>query len=137
MKKKIFTILLIFFVGFSFIVLKSRYSIKTTSESEFIIINWRMTPSYINDLNRPVNFTFHLKDKHNKPITDAVVSVMASMDHAEAAPLRSEAVHDQNGFYKTALKLTKHGDWTLYLTIKKKNGEVIKKELAFTTKASK
>lgn len=137
MKKKIFTILLIAFIGFSFIILKNRYSLKASSDSQFIIINWRMTPSYLTDLNRPVNFTFHLKDKHNKPITDAKVTVVANMRAPVTTPIEALALHDQNGFYKTNIKLTKLGDWILFLTIEKSDGEIIKKELSFSTTASK
>lgn len=94
-----------------------------------------MTPSYVTDLNHPILFTFHLKDKKNMPISDAKVFIEANMNHAGMIPLKAEAFHDQNGFYKTNLKLTMLGDWMLFLTIKKSNGEVIKKELPFSTTA--
>lgn len=135
MKKNLLVFFLTAFICFALIAVKSRYSIGTSSDSEFIIINWRMTPSYITDLQRPVTLTLHLKNKKNQPITDAQVTVEAR--HSDVAPIITAAIHDQNGFYKTSFKLTMAGDWNLLLTIKKHDGVIIKKELSFSTTTNK
>ncbi|MGZ3789851.1 MAG: FixH family protein [Bacteriovorax sp.] len=137
MKKKVLVILLTAFVCFAFIKLKERYSIKATNHSQFLILNWRMTPSYVTDLGRPVTFTFHLKDRQNRPIEDASISIEANMNHPGMTPIEASATHDQNGFYKTSFKLTMEGDWILFLTIKRPNGVIIKKELLFNTRPNK
>lgn len=134
MNKKVYVFFLAAFIVFAFMALKYKYSPKTTNTSEAVALDWSMTPSSITDLSVPVTFTFHLKDQNQNPVTDAKISVEANMNHAGMIPVKAEAIYEKSGTYKSTLKLTMDGDWILFLTIAKSDGEIIKKELFFTTK---
>jgi hypothetical protein len=135
-KNKPFVLILAAVIIICFIAYKNHFSLRSANSSgsdEFIIINWRMTPSYITDIKKPVLLTFHLKNKLNLPITDAEVAIVArNIIHPEGA-INAEALHDQLGFYKAVLKLNSPGDWAMLVTIKRKNGITTVKELSFST----
>lgn len=133
MKKKALALFLIVLMTLTFITLKKRYSTTSVDKSEFINFTWNMNPLNITDLNKPVMFTFDLKDKDNKPIVDAKISIEANMNHAGMTPIYTQATHDKNGLYKTTLKLNMDGDWILFLTIAKTDTVIIKKEIMFAT----
>ena len=131
MKRKILVLFLIGIIGYTFFKVKNKYSLKN-SDSQFIILNWSMTPSYFKDTDRPITFIFHIKDRQNKPIMGAKISIEANTIPPSPSALFADAIEDRNGFYKTNFKLSSQGTWILYLIIKKANGDVIKKELSFS-----
>ncbi|MDD4975925.1 MAG: FixH family protein [Bacteriovorax sp.] len=104
----------------------------SSSSSQFVILNWHHHPEKI-ILGDDVEFTFRLKDKKNRPIENAKMQVEATMNHAGMIPITTEATPLPNGVYKFKIKLSMAGDWILFLTIKKADGNIIKKEVFFKT----
>lgn len=133
-RSKKFAVLIIFgiiVIGLYFI----KKELKSSPEaSQFIILNWHHSPEKI-ILNDITEFTFHLKDKKIQPIENAQMQVLARMDHTDMIPIQSEATAYPNGFYKFHLRLNRHGNWILFLTIKKTDGTVVKKEIFFKTES--
>jgi hypothetical protein len=132
-KRKLYIYLVIAVIGFAFAIYKKQYEPKQNFAAHFIIMNFRMTPAVVTDITHPVMFTFHLKDRQNQPITDAKVELEVTMNHAGMTPIKTEAIHDQNGFYKTNVTLSMLGDWVIFVTVTKADGTIIKKEFPFST----
>ena len=132
-KRKLIIYAIIAVIGFAFAIYKKQYGPKQNFAAQFIIINFRMTPAVVTEITHPVTLTFHLKDRENKPITDAKVELELTMTHPGMNPIKTEALHDQNGFYKATTTLTMQGDWVIFATITKADGTVIKKNFPFST----
>ena len=113
-----------------------KHLVTKTSNSEFIIFNWRITPNPAR-LNSSLDLTIHLKDHQNQPISNAKVNIEANMSHPGMVPQLFEAKAFENGFYKIHFIPTMAGDWLLFVTIKEASGRVIKEEIPFNVPAAK
>jgi serine/threonine protein kinase len=132
--KKFAVIILFLAVGFGLYFLKKKFNIHSDVKSpDNIILSWEYTPKKIADINTPVEFVFNLKDKNNTPISNAKVEIEANMNHSGMIPLFTEATFIKDSTYKTRFKLTMMGEWILFLTITLPDGQVIKKDVHFST----
>lgn len=132
MAKKKFAVLFLFgLIAVALIFIKNEFKGNQT-DSQFIILNWQHSPEKITSKS-PVEFTFTLKDKANSPIENARIDVEANMNHAGMTPVLAQARVAGAGVYKVKIQLTMEGGWILFLTIKKVDGTIIKKEISFKT----
>ncbi|MBC7539481.1 MAG: FixH family protein [Bacteriovorax sp.] len=133
MLKKIAVLLLFALIAAGLYFVKKELK-SSSSASQFVILNWHHSPDKISLLNE-TEFTFRLKDKSNRPIENALMKVEATMNHSSMIPIYTQATSYPNGVYKFHFKITMQGDWILFLTIKKTDGTVIKKEVLFKTES--
>jgi len=131
MSKKSAVLVLFALIAAGLFFIKKEF-LSQPQDSQFVILNWSHSPEKIT-LKNETDFTFHLKNKENNPIENAQVKVEASMNHAGMIPIYAEATAQAGGIYRTRIKLTMDGDWILFLTIKKVDGAILKKELFFKT----
>ncbi|MFA6235861.1 MAG: FixH family protein [Bacteriovorax sp.] len=132
-KKKIAVLFLFGLIATALIFIKNEFKGSQT-DSQFIILNWQHSPDKITT-NGPVEFTISLKDKKNGPIKNAQIDVEATMNHAGMKPVMAQAKETGGGVYKVKIQLTMDGGWILFLTIKKEDGTIIKKEITFKTES--
>jgi hypothetical protein len=131
MSKKFAVLILFALIAAGLFLIKKELKSNETA-SQFIILNWHHTPEKI-IIGEDVEFTFRLKNKKNQPIENAIMQVEASMNHAGMIPITTQASALANGIYKFKIKPSMDGDWILFLTIKKTDGDTIKKEVRFKT----
>ena len=131
--KKIAAFLLLIGIGLSFYFLKQNFnSDQDKKATEAIQFSWSYSPKNIT-LSTPVNLQFVLKDSQNKNIDNAKIEIEATMNHSGMVPIFTEAIFIKDATYSTRLTLTMLGEWVLFLTITLPNGEIIKKDVTFTT----
>lgn len=131
MSKKSAVLLLFASIAIGLFFIKKEF-LAPPQNSNAIDLSWQHSPEKIT-IKDETEFTFHLKDKNNNPIENAQVKVEASMNHAGMVPIFAEAAAQPGGIYKSRIRLTMSGDWILFLTIKKTEGDIVKKELFFKT----
>ena len=133
MPKKIAVFFLFIIIGFGLFFIKKELNTKPI-DSQFMILNWHHNPEKIT-LDNETEFIFHLKNKKNKPIENALINVEANMNHPGMIPIYTKANYLSNGIYRFNLKLNMHGDWILFLTIIRTDGTIVKKEILFKTES--
>jgi len=131
MSKKSAVLLLFTLIAAGVFFIKKEF-LTPTQDSNVIVLNWQHSPEKIS-IKDETEFTFRLKDKTNSPIENAQVKVEATMNHAGMVPIFADASAQPGGIYKSRIRLTMNGDWILFLTIKKADGDIIKKELFLKT----
>lgn len=131
--KKFAVVVLFLAVGLGLFFLKKNFNIQSNHKTtDAVVLTWEYSPKKIT-LETPVEFVFTLKDITGTPIQNAKIDIEATMNHAGMVPLFTEALFINGPIYKTRFKLTMLGEWILFLTIRLPNGEVVKKEVTFTT----
>ncbi len=131
--KKFAVVVLFLAVGVGLFFLKKNFNIQSNNKAtDAVILSWEYSPKIIT-LETPVDFIFNLKDATGNPIQKAKIDIEANMNHAGMVPLFTEATFINGSTYKTRFKLTMLGEWILFLSIKLPNGEVVKKQVTFST----
>ena len=131
--KKIAVIVLFLSVGFGLFYFKKSFNIGSNRKTtDAVVLSWQHSPKNIT-VATPVDFVFTLKDIAGSPVQNAKMEIEATMNHAGMVPLYAQAEFVSGPFYKTRIKLTMAGEWILFLKIRLHSGEVVKKEVNFTS----